>query len=549
MTRSHEPKILELLPPQRQLSPAIAKSIENLLDTLRQDPTKQHLLNNANKGRAQIQAFMTKMHSDANGVPFSTFDAFVKRHSESWTNHVKDAEKMNDKAQIDKRKLLAPSLGQHKLSGIDIRVGKGRAPDDKVYQESDYARNHMPRGNFLLSYPSLAIDSGEVIVHYFPVIRGYPKFTGQEDDHHVKENIASEFFSKPIEKAKHVVVTRKENGEAAHLAVLKTIQNEYIFAIGSKNTHFLVSNMEEIKVACCQDISECRAYRAALPLGTAILQMIENLAQESREMLCEFLWQTQTTACFEVLCPSHQHVEPLDHLLTDTPLFYALSFPDLEPSAGTKIAMNPVLPFLFMELCEVQTVPFYMIDFDVANRHILTDSVRSAHGFEGVVNIFLDDELNVIGIEKVKTNWYVCLRAIREKAKTFWGKFCEEEKRKKELIDKAAGDASKRVENHVSTSEEAKDVSDRVEKKDLLSETAKNISNRIRNIQRFTKMSDEMCHTFQRLGKEFIEYIHSNGVAEERKIGLRHSLADHFPIVWKKFLQDTGNREAIKILI
>lgn len=527
MTHPTNCKIFELSPPHNQFSPTIEAQIEHLLNTLRQDPSRQHLFINAVKGYTQIQTFMAKMHSDTNGAPFSTFYEYVSRHAQSWKEHVEKVQEMENEVQIDDRMLFAPSLGQHQLSGIDIRVGKRRKPDDKVYQESDYARSHMPRGNFLLLHPPLATDSDSNPheKHYFPVIRGYPKFTGQEDDYQVEKKIASKFFSEPISKSKHILVTRKENGEAGHLAVLKTIDSEYIFAIGSKNTHFLVSTMDEIKVACCQDNTKCGAYRAALPLGTAILQMIENLPIDSREMLCDFLWQTRATACFEVLCPSHQHVEALDHLLTDTPLFYALSFPDLEPLSDTKITMNPVLPLLFMQHCKVQTVPFDLVEYNTVNIQILMDSVRLAYGFEGVVNIFMDTEHNVIGIEKLKTNWYVCLRAIREKAKTFCGKFCEESKK------------------HKNISKTAENTSKYVQRQDLTSETAKAILKRLSNIQKFTKMSDEMCHTFQRLGVQFIEYLEKKIFVEERRNELKLLLADQFPIVWRNFLQDTDNSE------
>ena len=45
--------------------------------------------------------------------------------------------------------------------------------------------------------------------------------------------------------------------------------------------------------------------------------------------------------------------------------------------------------------------------------------VRKDQGYEGVVLYFLDADLNVIGLLKKKTVWYIVLRAIREKLRSF----------------------------------------------------------------------------------------------------------------------------------
>lgn len=48
-----------------------------------------------------------------------------------------------------------------------------------------------------------------------------------------------------------------------------------------------------------------------------------------------------------------------------------------------------------------------------------TAQIRKDHGYEGDVLYFVDAELNVIGILKKKTTWYIIIRAIREKIRSY----------------------------------------------------------------------------------------------------------------------------------
>ena len=45
--------------------------------------------------------------------------------------------------------------------------------------------------------------------------------------------------------------------------------------------------------------------------------------------------------------------------------------------------------------------------------------MRKDQGYEGVVIYFMDENMNIIGILKKKTVWYIILRAIREKFRSY----------------------------------------------------------------------------------------------------------------------------------
>jgi hypothetical protein len=45
--------------------------------------------------------------------------------------------------------------------------------------------------------------------------------------------------------------------------------------------------------------------------------------------------------------------------------------------------------------------------------------VRQAVGYEGVVMYFLDSDMNTVGLLKKKTTWYIVIRAIREKLRSY----------------------------------------------------------------------------------------------------------------------------------
>lgn len=322
-------------------SPQLSDKLRAFLDSLERGKDGNTLVH-MRKGRHQLETFVRRQHAGA-----ETFEQAVERESSQWKEHVAKANDDKD-VRVQQRRVL-PEL----LPGLqvvhDIKVGRPGRPDDTVYLKSRYAREWLPRGNCIAEWPTGGA------AYFFPLIRGYRKFTGQEDDGELKkqsgheEDELSKFFIKPQAQSKWVISTTKENGEAGHLSVLKRSDGEFVYVLGSKNTHLMARTLEDIeRVREIHRVEGGDPFLAAAPIATAILRMLFALEPAKRTLLCEFLWQTRTTASFEVLCPSHQHVQLLDYLSEDTPVFYGLSLMSYNSFDGAEICVNPVLLYEFM---------------------------------------------------------------------------------------------------------------------------------------------------------------------------------------------------------
>ena len=62
------------------------------------------------------------------------------------------------------------------------------------------------------------------------------------------------------------------------------------------------------------------------------------------------------------------------------------------------------------------------VDYSIISLNQIEDyllKVRNDYGYEGCVLYFLDEDSNVIGILKKKTTWYIIIRAVREKLRSY----------------------------------------------------------------------------------------------------------------------------------
>ncbi|CAI5725391.1 unnamed protein product [Hyaloperonospora brassicae] len=469
-------------------------------------------------GRRQLETYLRTQHE---GV--KSFDQVVERDSEYWNEHLSKSQRT--KGVVVRKRHALPELLPGLEAIYDIKVGLPGRPDDAVYLESPYARRWLPRGNCIAKWKR------QNTTYFFPLVRGYKKFTGQEDGAELNkhkesaEGELSKFFIKPRAQSRWMISTTKENGEAGHLAVLKRSDGKFIYVLGSKNTHLLAQNVEDVDRARMQERSDnSDPFVAAAPIATAILRLLFALKPADRTLLCEFLWQTRATASFEVLCPSHQHVQLHENIVEDTPVFYGLSVMTLEVAAGAEICVNPVLLYEFMRALGIRTVSNDIKKFDADVFANMLERSTRAYRQEGSVYLFLDDKADVIGMEKCKSLWYVCLRAIREKAKAL----C----RAIRLAD---------------------DVSCRVRK---LDEAKESMRKRFRAISGYMRISDEVSNQYNALGTRFLEYVVEKELAcgpapqtdqatQEKCKVVAREVADLFPVVWKRFLDHTKLNDAI----
>ncbi|ETV97045.1 hypothetical protein H310_09874 [Aphanomyces invadans] len=500
-------------PPHSTLTPQVMGLIEVVMSNA---PSEHHVhyLN----GLEQIRAFMLQTHGNPNGTPLS-FEDMVARDSSIWQEHFEKA-----KSAKDTMASVRPTLDfLPNIAGIDIRVHSRGRPDDAIYNSSEYARKFLPRGNYIAQWK---VADGRAL--YFPMIRAYPKFTGHEDDGEllstdndttsITSDALSKYFTEPASETQSVITTTKENGEAAHLAVLKLDNGSYVYLVGSKNVHLAIQSARDIEPACLVGVTAPgqNPFAGAKAVAYGLMRMLDALEPAKRFLFCEFLWQTRLTASFELLCPDHQHVELLD-VAHETPVLFGYSFPTMQTLPGAEICVNPLLGFALSRACGIRTVAFDVVPYTgLEFKNVLT-AIKSGYQTEGNVNLYVNGRGNVIGLQKYKTAWYVSLRAIREKAKAFLTAVLG---KKHAPIDEALRDSHRSIEK------------------------------RFKAIQRFLQLTDDSTAKYCALGVEFVTYVArvrlaSCGNSDDAKKAVQHDCVNLFPVVWRDFLVATGANDRI----
>ncbi|OQR87652.1 hypothetical protein ACHHYP_08416 [Achlya hypogyna] len=497
-------------PTHTKLSASLLRAVEAILV----DAPPEHAVHYT-QGLAQIRAYMRATHAGPDGAPMA-FRDMVLKWSSTWEEHVATA-KASPIAMATERAMLPILDG---LAGIDIRVAARGRPDDAIYNSDEYARKYLPRGNYVAKW---TLD--ETTTAYFPLVRAYPKFTGHEDDGELaasEETLApealSKYFTKPVSETASVISTVKENGEAAHLAVLKKADGSFIYLVGSKNVHMAISCEADIdKAIAIGSAPGQNPFAGARPVAYGLLRMLASLTPAKRELFCEFLWQTRLTASFELLCPAHQHVELLD-VPEDTPVLFGLSFPVLQSQPGVEICMNPLLGLALARRCGVRTVAFAVVPHTGTELKDVLAAIKSGYQTEGKVNLYVDATGAVIGLQKYKTAWYVSLRAIREKAKSLLTAILG--KKKKLPVDEA------------------------------LALSHKQLTKRFEAIRGWLQLRPESAAAYCALGQAFTTYVAtvrlascSGNVSAQKTV--QHEVTDLFPVVWREFLAATGHSDKI----
>ncbi|KAF2365655.1 hypothetical protein FHG87_003600, partial [Trinorchestia longiramus] len=213
------------------------------------------------------------------------------------------------------------------------------------------------------------------------------------------------FLQRPQLSAK-VVSIEKVNGEAAHISG-RFINGEYYYFTGSKNVHLMFQSYQDIESYTGD------RYTIARRIALAFLSQLKKMKDFAKTWLQVFFHHTRTTLVCEIKLPDHQHVVPFYTLDHDELVVITLTPPPQEVVESlTALPADDVL-----ELFSVLgfSVPKYeCIEYGEFND--LFQKTRAARNTEGVVCYHTDYEGNTIGILKLKSNWYVHLRALRQQA-------------------------------------------------------------------------------------------------------------------------------------
>jgi len=217
--------------------------------------------------------------------------------------------------------------------------------------------------------------------------------------------------------------------------------------------------------------------------------------------LLDFLDETRLTAVFEILNPTHQHVEDLSYLGDKCALKF-ITWTSTDLSARDELCiLPPVVSIKVAAELGFDPVEYNEISAVEAEKHML--QIRKHYGFEGEVFYYLDNERSVIGLLKKKTTWYIICRAIREKVRNA-------------LSSKTEFDPG---------------------------ETRTRIKKRIKQIQQWLNLCEESTQKWITLGESYLDWVDT-----QRKKGTvdRQKVADMFPVTWTQFLKDTDLTDKIE---
>ncbi|XP_042215272.1 uncharacterized protein LOC121861515 isoform X2 [Homarus americanus] len=363
-----------------------------------------------------------------------------------------------------------------------------RGPDDLVYSKHQDIREMIPRGVTIMQLNG-RVSQFDVVIH------GNKKFSGgigDEDECQPENNDKwREYCLGNPDTAIKVVCMKKLNGEAAHFSG-RYIDGRFYLFVGSKNVHMLIRD--------CMDIEkyEGSRYGVAKIIARAVCSVLNDLEKKKQHLVFSLLHHTKSTAFCEILQPEHQHLVNISHL--SEPQLNVISFTSTASYDGEVRSLTAMPPHHALDLAAVlgfQSNTYKIIPRDEVLTH--KDMIRQYFDDEGEVLYFLTENEDTIGLAKVKSVWYILLRALREKAV-----YCFTTAKKKSGWS--------------------------------LQERINATHKRLREIQRWLKLSDDYIHFWSKLCDGFLRWTEQE-IKYARIEG--SSIRPKFPILWKQYLCET----------
>ncbi|XP_045192925.2 uncharacterized protein LOC123549145 isoform X1 [Mercenaria mercenaria] len=395
---------------------------------------------------------------------------------------------------VDVPSRILPNDYEGKLHDVKVFVKFG--PDDSVYDNNKDIRERIARGNSFLELTNK-------VARTFCVLQAMKKFTGGLGDDDDRESgddlIWQKYFTKPLEETDIVIATNKANGEAAHLSCIE-IDGQFILCGGSKNVHLLFRNKSDI------DRYVEPRYRIATEVCHTVMEALDEMTEEDRHRLMNFLVTSHYTAVFEILSPHHQHVVNLSHL--KRPALKFISWTKCELEASEKLHhLNIVPPHVGIEIAKCLGLdPVTYEKVQVTELDLFMKQIRKGFDSEGKVLYFLDSDGQVIGLLKKKTTWYIMCRAVREKVKT--------------AVNQSIKNPQKYSKGR----------------------SLNQIEKRIGEIQKWLHLDNATVTSWKELGTNCLKWVLHE--VDDGKLS-PEEVRDMFPVYWDRFLQETGATDRI----
>ena len=381
--------------------------------------------------------------------------------------------------------------------------------DDYIYKYNQEIQENIPRGLTMCEIMNAndnTIDFQDICIY------GNKKFTGfsnQDEDVNINSdgNVIDEipyFIQDPeLNKEKIIVFMMKINGEALHFSGRYIYDKFYLF-VGSKKNHIMISKEKDI------DLYTDERYTNAKKFAKIFMTALKSLPQTNLKYLYNLLHYTKVTAVCEILQPSYQHVVYIpeydgDHIVF---LCFAPFYNGEKNNNNSLTAFPPQISGNIMHLlgitCASSRIHRFSKETNEKEEPEFKES-RKMINCEGFVLYYLNEKNETIGLVKLKTIWYICLRALREKMVWYLSEMKKPNKKNDE---------------------------------DFL----KSINKRYDEIQKWLTLKIHEIEAWKYLAKQFMKFLKKYQDKEGRFIQ-PFELRSKFPIFWLRFITWTKGEE------
>ena len=206
----------------------------------------------------------------------------------------------------------------------------------------------------------------------------------QQDTERARERWEHYFTQEPS-KAKYIIRTSKENGEAAHFSQFRWNGVQY-YVFGSKNVHLIVKQASDL-----QKYTDKR-YMTATMIANAMINQIVTKKDDKIQKFLDHLEKNDLSCCFEFLNVEYQHVEFFDFKDSKYRFITFTSNKDLKQLVDSNFEKNlTVAQEAGFETVKITT-------YQVEQQNKLFDEIREDIGNEGSVLYYFTADNTCIGM-------------------------------------------------------------------------------------------------------------------------------------------------------
>ena len=316
------------------------------------------------------------------------------------------------------------------------------------------------------------------------------KFTGindHDDDDNDNENeneeeeMKNKYFIQDVKNnVEKIIFMEKINGDAFHFSC-RYLFDQFYWFVGSKRNHIMISKEKDI------DLYTDERHTQAKKFAKSFMKMLNEIPKDQINILASLLHYTKVTAVCEVLQPCYQHIVYIDG---DFNKIIFLAFSSTFNNDNSLAAFPPHIACNVMELLDITPANYKIIEKEKEKE---IEKIRSKEDSEGMVLYYLNKNNETIGLLKLKTCWYILLRALREKLSYYFGN-----------------------------------------KNKIVQINIKNkIEERYNEIQKWLLLSNQQLEDWKNVAIQFTDWM-----ILQKKYKQAEDIKSKFPIYWKEFISN-----------